>query len=173
MRFGFTALAAPLLIAAVLTAGALRRIDVFSAFAEGAREGLREAVSLLPPIMLTVTAITFAYRSGALGAFAGLISPLLERLGYPPEVVPLAVLRPVSGSGALAVYREILSACGPDSFAGRTATVLMGSTETTFYTIAVYYTAVSFKPGARVFISSLTADAAGFILSAGMVRLFY
>lgn len=166
-------MAAPLLIAVVLTAAAIRRVDVISEFSEGAMEGLRSAVELLPTLMLVVTAVSFAYRSGALSALASLISPALEGLGIDGETVPLALIRPVSGSGALAVYNSIITELGPDSATGRIATVLMGSTETTFYTIAVYFSAVRLKADARIFISSLTADAAGFIFSAAVVKLFY
>ena len=142
-------------------------------FSRGAMEGLKTAADLLPVLLLVVTAVSFAYRSGALGGLSELAAPLLERLGICRDTVPLALIRPVSGSGALAVYSSIIGGLGADSFAGRTATVLMGSTETTFYTIAVYYSAVQLRPRAGVFISSLTADAAGFIFSSAIVRLFY
>ena len=166
-------MAAPLLIAAVLTAAAFKRVDVLSEFTEGAMEGLRSAIGLLPTLMLVVTAVSFAYRSGALGALAELIAPALEHIGINGDTVPLALIRPVSGSGALAVYNSIITDLGPDTVTGRIATVLMGSTETTFYTVAVYFSAVKLKADARVFISSLTADAAGFIFSVAVVKLFY
>ena len=166
-------MAAPLLISAVLTAAAFKRVDIISEFSEGAMDGLRSAVGLLPTLMLVVTAVSFAYRSGALGALAGLIAPALEHIGIDSNTVPLALIRPVSGSGALAVYNSIITDLGPDSTPGRIATVLMGSTETTFYTVAVYFSAVKLKADARIFISSLTADTAGFIFSAAVVKLFY
>ena len=167
------ALAAPVLIASVLAAAAFRRVDIIGEFTKGAMEGLHSAVGLLPTLMLVVTAVSFAYRSGMLAALAELISPALSRIGIEPDTVPLALIRPVSGSGALAVYGSILEELGADSPAGRTASVIMGSTETTFYTIAVYFSAVKLKAEARVFISSLTADIAGFFFSAAIVKLFY
>ena len=170
---GLFTVSAPLLIAIVLTAAAFKRVDVIAEFSEGAMEGLRSAVGLLPTLMLVVTAVSFAYRSGALGALAELAAPALEHIGIDGNTVPLALIRPVSGSGALAVYNSIITDLGPDSTSGRIATVLMGSTETTFYTIAVYFSAVKLKAEARVFISSLTADAAGFFFSAAVVKLFY
>ena len=148
-------------------------MDVIAEFTEGAMDGLRSAIGLLPTLMLVVTAVSFAYRSGALGALAELIAPALEHIGLDRNAVPLALIRPVSGSGALAVYNSIITDLGPDSTSGRIATVLMGSTETTFYTIAVYISAVKLKADARIFISSLTADAAGFFFSAAVVKLFY
>ena len=166
-------LSAPLAITLILVSAAVKRVDILSAFAEGAKEGLISAWELLPMLLLVVTAVSMLYRSGALQAFAELLSPLMSRLGYPSEIIPLAMIRPVSGSGALAVFENIIGSEDADSFAGRAAAVLMGSTETTFYTIAVYYAAVKLKADAGVFFSSLTADAAGFIFSAVIVRLFY
>ncbi|MBR6046267.1 MAG: spore maturation protein [Ruminococcus sp.] len=165
-------LAAPAVCALILIAAAVKRVDIIGEFTLGAREGLQAAVELMPTLLLTVSAITMLYRSGTLGAFAELISPAAAHLGFPAEAVPLAMIRPLSGSGALAVFENIISA-DPDSFASRTAAVLMGSTETTFYTIAVYFAAVRLRADARVFISSLTADFAGFVFSALIVRLFY
>ena len=164
---------APLLIAAVLTLGALKRVNIIEEFSAGAVEGLRSAFDLLPTLMLVVTAVSFAYRSGALGALGELISPAFEKAGMAGEVVPLALIRPVSGSGALAVYNSIITDLGPDTTPGRIASVLMGSTETTFYTIAVYFSAVKLRADARIFISSLTADTAGFIFSAAIAKLFF
>ena len=166
-------MAAPLLIAAVFAAAAYKRVDIVGEFTKGAMDGLRSAAELLSVLMLIVTAVSFAFRSGLLGGLAEMLSPALGRIGIPSEIVPLALIRPVSGSGALAVYNSLISDLGPDSTAGRAATILMGSTETTFYTIAVYFSAVRIKADARVFISSLTADTAGFFFSAAIVKLFY
>ncbi|MBR6873864.1 MAG: spore maturation protein [Ruminococcus sp.] len=166
-------LAAPLLIAAVLATAAVKRVDVLEEFGRGAMDGLKTAVELLPTLMLVVTVIGFAYRSGALSQLAECVTPVMQKLGFPPELVPLSLIRPVSGSGALAVFDNIISSCGADSFAGRAAAVLMGSTETTFYTVAVYFSATKLKADAGVFISSLTADVFGFIFSALVVKLYY
>lgn len=167
------ALLSPLLIAVIFTVAALRRVDIVTEFTEGAAEGLRSAAELIPTLMLIVTAVSMLYRSGALSAAAELLSPILGKVGFPPQTVPLALIRPVSGSGALAVFENIIGIEGADSPAGRAAAILMGSTETTFYTIAVYFSAVSLKPDSRVFVSSLTADAAGFVFSGVMLRIFY
>ena len=167
------ALAAPCAAALILVCAAVKRVDIIAEFTVGAKEGLLAALELLPTLLLVVTAVSMTYRSGVLQALAELASPLLDRLGYPGEVLPLALIRPVSGSGALAVFENIIGSEGADTFAGRAAAVLMGSTETTFYTVAVYFAAVRLKADAGVFVSSLTADAAGFIFSALTVRLFY
>ena len=97
----------------------------------------------------------------------------MEFLGFPAEVLPLALLRPISGSGSLAVVEDIFSTCGADSFAGRVASVIMGSTETTFYTVAVYFGAVGIKKTGITIPAALTADICGFVFSALAVRLFF
>lgn len=166
-------LAAPILILSVLLYGAYKKIDLFEVFSEGAYINLKTAIDILPALLLLMTAVGMLSASGALNAFSELIAPILDKIGFPSQVLPLALIRPVSGSGSLAVLDNILSVSGADSFSGRVASVLMGSTETTFYTIAVYYSAVKIKAELPVFISSLTADFAGFVFSALIVRLFY
>ena len=166
-------IAAPMLICLVLLYGAVKKVDIFAEFTAGAMENLKTAVEILPSLILLITAVGMLSASGALEAFSEIMSPLLSKLGFPPEVLPLAMIRPVSGSGAIAVLDNILDTVGADSFTGRVAAVLMGSTETTFYTIAVYYSAVRLKAELPVFVSSLTADFAGFVFSALVVRLCY
>ena len=104
---------------------------------------------------------------------AALCAPLLNRLGIPPETVPLMLVRPVSGSGALAVGSELMSTYGPDSYIGRVAAVMLGSTETTFYTVAVYFGAAGIHKSRHTIPAALTADLTGFIASALAVRLFF
>lgn len=162
-----------MLICLVLLYGAVKKVDIFAEFTAGAMENLKTAVEILPSLILLITAVGMLSASGALEAFSEIMSPLLSKLGFPPEVLPLAMIRPVSGSGAIAVLDNILDTVGADSFTGRVAAVLMGSTETTFYTIAVYYSAVRLKAELPVFVSSLTADFAGFVFSALVVRLCY
>lgn len=166
-------IAAPMLICLILLYGAVKKVDIFAEFTTGAMENLKTAVEILPSLILLITAVGMLSASGALEAFSEIMSPLLSKLGFPPEVLPLAMIRPVSGSGAIAVLDNILGTVGADSFTGRVAAVLMGSTETTFYTIAVYYSAVRLKAELPVFVSSLTADFAGFVFSALVVRLCY
>ncbi len=163
----------PIIIASILIYGLIKKVDIFEAFADGAMENIKTAVDILPALILLMTAVGMLSASGALSAFSQLMSPALSKLGFPADVLPLALIRPVSGSGALAVFDNVLSQTGADSFSGRVAAVLMGSTETTFYTIAVYYSAVKIKAELPVFISSMTADFAGFVFSVVMVRLFY
>ena len=104
---------------------------------------------------------------------SGLCAPLLERVGIPPETTPLMLIRPVSGSGALAVASDLMTTCGPDSYEGRVAAVMLGSTETTFYTIAVYFGSAGIHRTRHTVPAALAADLTGFLASALAVRLFF
>ncbi len=168
-----SAISVPILMCVIVGHGLVKKVDIAGEFVKGAEEYLKTAVSILPMLILLVTAVGMFTASGAVNAITELVSPLLSRLGFPSEAVPLALVRPISGSGALASLDSLLSEVGADSFAGRTASVLMGSTETTFYTIAVYCSASQIKSGNRVYLSSLTADMASFIFAPLTVNLFY
>ncbi len=161
----------PFFIALIMIIGLIRRVDIFSEFTEGAAENLKAAFDVLPALIALMTAIGMFKASGALEVISEAISPVTRFLGFPEECIPLAIIRPVSGSGALAVFESILNDVSPDSFAGRVASVIIGSTETTFYTIAVYYGITGVKKTRHAIASSLTADFTGFILSALTVRL--
>lgn len=166
-------LAVLLIITAILTVGLIKGVDVFGQFTEGAYETLKTGVSILPALIALMTCVGMISASGAADALAELLAPVTEFLGFPAECVPLAVMRPISGSGATAVYEEILSENSPDSFIGRVASVLIGSTETTFYTIAVYFGAAKIKKTRNTLVSSLTADFTGFVFSVLAVRLVF
>ncbi|MBP5268478.1 MAG: spore maturation protein [Ruminococcus sp.] len=168
----FTNMTVPLIITFILLFGLFRRADLTGEFTAGASEGLKTAAELIPILVLVMTAVGMFGASGASAHLAGVISPLAEKLGFPQECIELALIRPVSGSGAIASLDELYTRISPDSFAGSTAAVLMSSTETTFYTIAVYSAAMTKKLGSRVFIAAAAADITGFILSPLMVRLF-
>lgn len=161
----------PFFIALIMIIGLIKRVDIFNEFTSGAAENLKAAFDVLPALIALMTAIGMFKASGALEVISEAISPITGFLGFPEECIPLAIIRPVSGSGALAVFESILNDVSPDSFAGRVASVIIGSTETTFYTIAVYYGITNVKKTRHAIASSLTADFTGFILSALTVRL--
>lgn len=163
----------PIIIAVIIGYGLYKRVDVFSEFAEGAKENLLTCVSLLPTLIALITAVGMFRASGAEELITGLVSGFFDRIGFPAECLPLALIRPVSGSGALAVYESLLEQKGPDSFAGRVASVMLGSTETTFYTLAVYYGAVKIKNTRHTLAASLAGDMTGFIVSVLTVNIFF
>lgn len=164
------ALVTPLIISAVALFGLLKRIDVFSAITAGAAEGLRTVARIFPALIALLSGVYMLRASGALDALTELFTPLLTLLGIPPETAPLIFLRPVSGSGALGVGSELIVKFGADSLIGRTAAVMLGSTETTFYVIAVYFGAAGIKRSRHAIPAALIADMVGFVAAAATAR---
>ncbi len=163
----------PLLLAGAALYALGRRVDVFSALTTGAGEGLSVILRILPPLVALLTAVYMLRASGALTLLTQALTPALTRIGIPPETVSLLLIRPVSGSGALAVGSEIMQTYGPDSTIGRTAAVMLGSTETTFYTIAVYYGAAGIHRTRHTIPAALAADVTGFLAAAWTVRWLF
>ena len=161
----------PMLLAGTALYALWRRVDVFSALCAGAGEGLSVTLRILPALTALLTGVYMLRASGAMELLAGLLTPILTRVGIPPETVGLLLIRPVSGSGALAVGSEIMQTYGPDSTIGRTAAVMLGSTETTFYTVAVYFGAVGIKQLRHTVKSALLADFTGMLLAVYIARL--
>lgn len=160
-----------LILASLALYGALRGVDVFAAMTEGIAEGLRVLLRIFPAVAALLCAVYALRASGALDALTGLLAPVFRLLGIPVETAPLVLLRPISGSGALAVAGDIMARYGPDSLAGRTAAVMLGSTETTFYVIAVYFGAAGVKKTRWAIPAALCADFTGFVLSSLAARL--
>ena len=163
----------PLVVTIVFGYGLYKKIDIFDEFILGAKENIKVSFDILPALILLMTIVAMLNSSGAISCITDFISPVTEKLGFPPSCLPLALLRPLSGSGALAMYENILTDNSPDSFAGRVASVIMGSTETTFYTIAVYYGAAKIKNIRHTVICAVAADVTSFIVSCTAVRLFF
>ena len=168
-----TALLVPLLLVGVGIWSLYKRIDLYSALSAGARAGLATVKRILPPLAVLLTAVAMLRASGALDALAALCAPLFSLLGIPPETAPLVFLRPFSGSAALAAGSALMARYGPDSAVGRTAAVMLGSTETTFYVIGVYFGAQGIKKTRHAVPAALTADLVGFVTAALTVRLFF
>jgi len=153
--------------------GKRQRVDVFSALTQGAGEGLSVVIRILPALAALLTAVYMLRASGAMDALAAVLSPVLGALGIPPETAALLLVRPVSGSGALAVGSQLMEQYGPDSAVGRTAAVMLGCSETTFYTVAVYFGAAGIRRTRYTIPAALTADLAAFIAAAWAVRLCF
>ena len=135
----------PVIFGAVLLYGTYKKVPVFDAFLEGAKENLKLGVDLLPTLIALLTVVSLVKASGLTDLLTSLCAPFLSAVGFPAECIPLALIRPISGSGSLAVYESLLDSYGPDSTVGTIASVLQGSSETTFYTIAVERHAMSEK----------------------------
>ena len=140
---------------------------------EGAGEGLKLTVSLVPALVLLLTAVSMLRASGAMELLSRVAAPLFSFFGIPPETALLVLIRPISGSAALAVGTELMTLYGVDSQIGRTVAVMLGSTETTFYTISVYFGAAGIKKTRYTLPAALFADFVGFFMSALTVRLFF
>ncbi len=164
-----TQLLVPCVLAGTALYGTLRRVDVYGALVQGAGQGLETLTRIAPALICLLTAVSMVRASGLLQALASWLSPVLGRLGLPPELLPLMLVRPISGSAALGVGADLINTYGPDSDLGRMAAVMLGSTETTFYTIAVYFSAAGITRTRYALPAALCADAAGFLASAWAV----
>ena len=147
-----------------------RRKNGYDLLLEGGAEGLRTAASILPALVILVTAVQMLKASGAVELLGNLLSPLFSRMGIPPETAVLVLVRPISGSAALAVGADLMAQYGPDSLVGRTTAVMLGSTETTFYTISVYFGAAGIKKTRYAIPAALIADLTGFLMASWTVR---
>jgi len=154
--------AVPLLLAGIPILAAARRVKIFPAFVEGAKGGFETAIRVVPPLVAIFVALGMLRASGAMDAFAAALAPITGRLGIPASVLPLVLVRPLSGGAALGVVGDVLRAEGPQSYAGRLASVMAGSTETTFYVLAVYLGAVGVTRYRQALPAALLADLAGF-----------
>ena len=163
----------PLTVAGVALYGAVRRVDVYSALVSGAGSGLETLVRIAPALIALLPAVYMLRASGALELAEQVLAPLLMRLGLPAELLPLMLVRPVSGSAALGVGAELIRTYGPDSELGRTAAVMLGSTETTFYTVAVYFGAAGIARTRYAVPAALCADLVGFLAAVWSVRLLF
>lgn len=161
----------PIALLLIIGFGLIKRQPVFDLFLQGARQGIASVFKIMPSIIALVCAVSMLRASGLLDALINLVSPVLEPLGFPPQLLPLSILRPVSGSGALAVLDDIYNNYGADSFIGTAASVMMGSTETTFYAIAVYYGSVGISKTRHTVPAALIADFTGMVMAVLTVRL--
>ncbi|MGX8701830.1 spore maturation protein [Caproiciproducens sp.] len=165
--------AIPAVVFLIVLFGLMRGVPLFDTFVAGAKEGFSSSVSILPSLVGLMMAVSMLNASGALDILSSLLAPAARLLGLPPEVMPLALIKPVSGSGATAVLAQIFQNNGTESFAGRVASVMSGSTETTFYAIAVYFGSVGVKKTRHTIPAAVTADLTAFVVSALTVRLFF
>lgn len=150
-----------------------RRLDLYALLQEGVRDGGRLLLSIFPSLLLLLSAVELLRASGAFSLLTSFVSPLCSLLGIPPETVPLVLIRPFSGSAALAVGAELMQTYGVDSVIGRTAAVMLGSTETTFYTVSVYFGAAGIRDTRHTIPAALIADLTGFVAASLSARLFF
>ncbi|WP_313165321.1 nucleoside recognition domain-containing protein [Sedimentibacter sp.] len=162
----------PVVIGGILFYGIIKKVDIYTAFIDGAMEGAKAALKIFPYILAVIFAINMFIHSGAEDFIVGILTPVTNLLGFPPELLSLSIVKPLSGGGSLGVFQSILDNYGPDSYIGRSASVLMGSSETIFYTTAVYFGAVGIKNIRHTIKVGLIAHV-GSIFAALMVCRFF
>jgi len=164
-----------ILVVGIPLYGYLKGVKVYEAFVEGAKEGFQVAVRIIPFLVAVLSAVGAFRAAGAMDGLAHLLGPVTSRIGLPPEVLPMAIVRPLSGGGSLGILGSILAApgLGPDSYAGRLASVLQGSTETTFYVLSVYCGAAGIVRYRHALAAGLCADASGLVASVAIARLLW
>ncbi|MCR4419006.1 MAG: spore maturation protein [Clostridia bacterium] len=160
----------PLLFLVIALVGWIRRVKLYEAFVQGAEQGFVTAVRIIPYLVGMMTAISVFRASGAMDLCARLLAPVLQPLGIPAEVLPLALMRPLSGGAALGVAADLIRTYGPDSFLGRLASVMQGSTDTTFYVLSVYFGSVGITRYRYAVALGLTADVVSFLAAVVICR---
>ncbi len=163
----------PAILSFVALWGVIKKSDVWSAMMTGATDGAKTVFKILPSLVALLTAVYMLRASGAMDVITYALSPVTKLLGIPSECAALGILRPFSGSAALALGADVIKKSGADSFAGRVTSVMLGSAETTFYTIAVYFGALKLNKTRYAIPAALIADIVGYIASVWAVKLFF
>jgi spore maturation protein B len=163
----------PVIIIGFPLYGLWRRVPVYEEFVTGARDGFQVAVNIIPYLVAILFAVAMFRASGAMDFFVEGLRPLLSPLGIPPEVLPMAITRPLTGSGSAGIMLDLINRYGADSLIVKTAATMFGSTETTFYVVAVYFGAVNVKKTRHAVPAGLTADFAAMILAVYVVRWLF
>ena len=166
-------LAIPGLVLFIVGYGAMKKVKIYETFVEGAKEGFQIGVRIIPYLVAMLVAIGVFRAGGAMDILTTLLSPVTSLIGMPAEAVPMALMRPLSGSGALGVMSETINAYGPDSLIGRLVAVMMGSGETTFYVLAVYFGSVSISRTRHAVPAGIIADLASILASVWLVNLIF
>lgn len=163
----------PAMMSIILIHGYIKGVSLYDAFVEGAKEGFKASLRIMPYLIAIFMAIGIFKRSGAMNLLVNIINPFAKLVGVPKEVIPLALMRPISGSGSLAVVKEIIAEYGPDSFIGRVASTMMGSAETIFYTMAVYFGAVGIKDSRHTLPAAIISHIASVIASVFICNIVF
>ena len=157
----------------IVVFGLIKRVPVFDIFLNGAKVGMQILYSIAHTIIGLVFAVDLLRSSGAIDAICNFIEHVADYFGFPKEIVPMVLLRPVSGSGSTALLTSLYEQCGPDSFAGRVASVLAGSSETTFYAIAMYFGCIRVRKIRHTLYAAINADITAAVMSVLTVRLYF
>ena len=163
----------PLFVVGIILFGARKKVDVYNSFLVGAKEGLITSFNIFPAIIGMVFAINIFLNSGVIDFVLGWLSPLFDFLNIPFSILPMAILRPISGTASLAIMNDIFINFGPDSHMGRLASVLQGCTDTTIYVLALYFGSVRISKTRHALGNGLFADLVGIIMAFILVSVFF
>ena len=166
-------LAIPLMLFVIVLIGFIKKVKVYEAFVEGAKGGFDVAIRIIPYLVAILVAIGMFRASGAMDWFVMLLSPATDLIGMPAETLPVALMRPLSGSGSLGIVTELINQHGPDSFIGRLASTFFGSTETTFYVLAVYFGAVGIRKSRHAVAAGLVGDFVGIMAAVFICHIVF
>lgn len=163
----------PALVLFIILYGLIKKVEIYDAFLEGVREGIDMVLKIFPTIFAMTLSINILIKSNIINEITSLIMPLLELIHFPSEILPLALMRPISGSSSLILMNEIFVTHGPDSYLGRIASVIQGSSDTTIYIIGLYYASIGIKKIKYSFIVGLLADLCAVILSIIVINILF
>lgn len=163
----------PLMVLGIVIYGIRQRVNVYDVFIEGAKESFEMVISLFPYMLAMIFGINLFLKSNALNYFLNLLKPFFSYLNIPLEIIPMAIMRPISGSSSLAILNNLFQEYGPDSFIGRVGSVIQGSTETTFYVLTLYFGSVGIKKIRHALWVGLLVDLIGILVSIIIVGLFF
>lgn len=163
----------PIILIVILTMGLIKKVPIYEAFTSGAKDGFSVAINIIPYLVAIIVAVSMFKASGAINVISDLMGTLLEKLNVPVDVLPLMIVRPLSGSAALGVFSDIAHTSGPDSYATKLAAIMVGSSETTFYVLAVYFGSVKISKYRYALLSGLAADFIGIAAAVLVCQMFF
>jgi spore maturation protein B len=166
-------IAIPFVIFSFLFYGFFKKVKIYESFVEGAKEGFNVAVRIIPYLVAMLVAIGIFRASGAMDVFVAILSPITNLIGFPAEALPMALMRPLSGSGSLGIMTEIMKTHGPDSFLGLLVSTMYGSTETTFYVLAVYFGSVNIRKTRHAVPAGVISDITGLLTAFFICKLVF
>ena len=163
----------PLMILIILSAGMLKKVSIYEEFVEGAKDGFKVSITIIPYLVALIVSISMFRASGALDLVTSMFSSVLERISVSADIVPIMVTRSLSGSATLGLFSDIVTKHGADSYVAKLAAIMVGSSETTFYVLAVYFGSVGIKKFRYAVLTGLIADITGIVLSILVARVFF
>ena len=163
----------PIIVIIIIGYGLYKKVDIFDVFLDGVKEGLKTSINLFPTIFAMIIAINLLTGSNIIIDISNLLRPLFMKINFPVELLPLGILRPISGSSSLVILNNILYSNGPDSFIGRVASVMQGSTDTTIYIISLYFSSIGIKKIRYSLIVGFLADFISIVLSLVVVKILF